>query len=267
MKKTGILLTALVLLLCALSGAAADGTPGLFAASCPEDPQASPDLFREVGSVVTLGTYPISGDGTDRTPIQWLVLDYDEANHRALLISVYGLDAKRYNETRADVTWEDCSLRAWLNSNFLRKAFTPEEQSAILLTDVDNSAAQGYAGFGASGGNNTQDRIFLLSCAEAYRYFGATYDDTENMHSRLTPTAYAVRAGARTNSTLRTANGNITGWWWLRSPGRNQNRAAQIREDGSVSSTMVDSTMEETRETIALGCVRPAMWVDVTASL
>lgn len=73
-----------------------------------------------VGNYVTFGTYPQSEEGTDATPIQWMVLDRDGS--KALLLSRYGLDAQPYNTELSEVTWETCSLRSWLNNNFRNTA-------------------------------------------------------------------------------------------------------------------------------------------------
>ena len=159
--------------------------------------------YREVGSVVIFGIYPQTKKGTDQTPIEWIVLDYDETNHKALLISKYGLDAVPYNKKYKEITWEQCTLRAWLNGKFLKKAFSAKERTAILITDVDNSSGQGYSKWNTNGGNNTQDRVFLLSYAEANRYLAVTYDDSNNTKSRVTPTAYAIAQGAWLISSMR----------------------------------------------------------------
>lgn len=95
------------------------------------------------------------------TPIEWLVLARD--GNKALLISRYGLDAQKYNTINTGVTWEKCTLRTWLNNAFYNKAFNSAEQTAILITNVDNSKNQCYSGWSTSGGNNTQDKVFLLS--------------------------------------------------------------------------------------------------------
>ena len=57
-----------------------------------------------------------------------------------------------------------------MNGAFLNKAFVEQEQAGILLTNVDNSDSQGYNGWNTSGGNNSQDKLFLLSYAEANKY-------------------------------------------------------------------------------------------------
>lgn len=217
--------------------------------------------YKKAGSYVTFGTYPQTSSGTDSTPIEWLVLDYDAADNRALLISRYGLDAKPYNTEYTNITWEKCTLRTWLNNTFYNKAFSAGEQSAILLTNVDNNDSQGYNGWSTYAGNSTQDRIFLLSYTEANKYFGVQYysyysasNSDERMNSRVAPTAYAIAQGAYTSSNYKTANGASAGWWWMRSPGNNQNSAASVLHDGSLSSRDVDLTS---------GAVRPVLWIDL----
>ena len=200
------------------------------------------------GSYVTFGRYPQTGNGGDRTPIEWLVLDYDGTNNRALLISRYGLDAKPYNAEWADTTWEGCTLRAWLNGTFLNTAFTEREQAAILTTTVENGDGQGY--WSTNGGNNTEDKIFLLSYAEANKYLGVMYDESSNMKSRVTPTAYALQAGAWTSDNA--------GWWWLRSPDSSQERAACVDSGGSLGGSYVS---------LGSACVRPALWINLDAGI
>lgn len=42
-----------------------------------------------------------------------------------------------YVEDGAEViTWEQCTLRAWLNGDFCNEAFTEEEKAAILVSDL-----------------------------------------------------------------------------------------------------------------------------------
>ena len=86
---------------------------------------------------------------------------------KALLLSRYGLDAQPYNTEDTAITWEKSTLRTWLSGTFIDKAFTSAEQSAILETNVDNGSGQGYSKWNTNGGNNTQDKVFLLSYAEA----------------------------------------------------------------------------------------------------
>ena len=211
-----------------------------------------------MGTYVTFGSYPQTANGTDSTPIEWLVLDYDASNNRALLISRYGLDAQPYNKEYTDITWEQCTLRTWLNDTFLNKAFTAQEQTGILVTNVDNSSSQGYSKWSTSGGNNTQDRIFLLSYAEANKYLDVTYDNSSNMKSRVAPTNYAIKQGAYSNNSYETADGTATGWWWLRSPGDRQRSAAYVNYVGSLYYYNVFYVS---------GCVRPALWINLESDI
>ena len=214
--------------------------------------------YKTVGGIVTFGTYPQTASGTDKTPIEWLVLDYDAASNRALIISRYGLDAKPYNTEYDIITWEKCTLRTWLNNDFLNAAFTTQEQKGIVLTAVDNSKSQGSSRWDTNGGNNTQDKIFLLSYAEANKYFGVTWEDSNNMKSRVTPTAYALKAGASTSDSITTADGAKAGWWWLRSPGSSRRNAAIVDIDGFPRNSYVRNDS---------GCVRPALWINLESGI
>ena len=221
---------------------------------------AARDEKYSVGNYVTFGHYPQTSGGNDSTEIEWLVLARD--GNKALLISQYGLDAKPYNEKFVDITWEKCTLRTWLNGAFLNKAFTVQEQTGILMTNVDNGSSQGYSKWSTSGGNNTQDRIFLLSYAEANKYFGVQHNSVagsdNNTKSKVAPTAYTIEQGAYTSSSYKTADGSAAGWWWLRSPGYFQYNAALVFYGGSLYSDNVF---------IASGCVRPALWINLDSGI
>ena len=224
--------------------------------------EAKLKLYKTAGAYVTFGTYPQTSSGTDQTAIEWQVLEYDAGNDRSLLISRYGLDAKPYNTEETNITWEKCTLRTWLNKDFMNKAFSSTEQSAILTTAVDNSSKQGYSGDNANGGNNTQDKVFLLSYAEANKYLGVEYwtvtGADNNTKSRVAPTAYAIKQGAYTSIAYKAAEGTAAGWWWLRSPGFDQLRAAYVYIGGSLMSNSVD---------IGSGCVRPALWINLKSNI
>ena len=215
--------------------------------------------FRTVGGSVTFGSYEQDNNTENgQEPIEWLVLDYDAATHRVLLLSRYGLDAKPYNTEIVDITWEKCTLRTWLNGEFMNNAFSKVEQGAILTTAVDNSKSQGLSGWDTNGGNNTQDKIFLLSYAQANKYLGVTSEDGNNMKPRVSPTAYALKQGALTSSSDNTADGSAAGWWWLRSPGRYPRVAADVYPDGSLDCGFVnfDSAV-----------VRPALWINLESDI
>ena len=191
--------------------------------------------------IITLGHYTQTEEGNDQTPIEWLVLAKDEK--KALLISRFLLDVKPYHDKNSSITWENCTLRKWLNSSFLESAFTAEEQAAILTTEVDNGPLQGME-YGANGGNNTLCKIFLLSVAEVERYFKKEVDFQTN------PTPYAIKHGADSD--------NENNLWWLRSPGENQDCATYA---SCVCLCYGDDCYVDSEN---MG-VRPAFWVDLSS--
>ncbi len=226
-------------------------------ASAPGYADSKSSWQYKAGDIVTFGRYEQDNlPSTDPEEIEWIVLDYDETNHKALLISRYGLDTKQFNAAYANVTWAICSLRAWLNEEFFQEAFSAEEQSAIMTTDVDNSSEQSYWG---TSGENTLDRIFLLSCTEANRYFGVEYaDGGKNIRSRVTPTKYAIANGAMASDVNRTEDGTDAVGWWLRTRAEYQRDAAFVDDDGSLNWYGVHN------DTVV---VRPVLWIDLESGI
>ena len=257
MKKTASLVLFVLALLC-LTGCGVlprDLSPAV-PISVTEAPEPE-NPFSKTGNTVTFGRYEQDGnDENGPEPIEWTVLEAED--EKALLISKYALDSVPYHTEDTGITWENCSLRAWLNSDFIGTAFTPEEQNAILVTDVDNGLLQCFSGWPTSGGNNTRDRIFLLSCAEAFRYFNVRHTTKEgadqNVAARVSPTAYAVSKGAWFADYSKTAEGGDSGMWWLRSPGSFDREAAIVYHDGSLSSYYASGESF---------CVRPAFWISL----
>ncbi len=217
--------------------------------------------------VITFGHYEQDNNKANGPEaIEWLILEVDEASEKALLISRYGLDVQPYHHPLLllvfRITWKDCTLRRWLNKEFLETAFSKTEQGAILVTAVDNSRNQGYSDWDTYGGENTEDRIFLLSYAEANKYFGVQHyrvnGADNNMQSRITPTVYAKAQGAIMSDGYKTMDGEAAGWWWLRSPGVAQGDAAGVLSTGSLTCYYVSD---------GGNCVRPALWIDLESGI
>ncbi len=213
----------------------------------------------KAGDVVSFGHYEQDNNSENgEEAIEWIVLDVDERNNKALLLSKYGLDTKPYNTKLMSITWEKCTLRGWLNDMFLNSAFTAKEQAVILTTRVDNSVSQGYSGWNTKGGNDTWDRLFLLSYAEANRYLGVTYGDASKSGARVAPTAYALAQGAHTSGIDQTADGEPAVWWWLRSPGRSLSSAARVGSGGSLDYNYINRSVN---------VVRPALWINLESDI
>ena len=203
-----------------------------------------------VGENVYFGTYPYDENG-GRQPIQWRVLE--KRGNSLLLLTEYGIDTKSYHEEYEDITWKNCTLRQWLNGEFLNNAFSDYEKKLIQITNVDNSQAEGFSEYRTKGGDNTKDRVFLLSYKEALEDYFAS--DEERI---CIPTAYALRSDRFADEDAAACN------WWLRSPGKKENEAMYIHKggsnvykDGSHGNMFVAGSMY----------IRPALWVDLEADI
>lgn len=202
----------------------------------------SEDIVYQVGDYITFGSYEQDNNlDNGKEEIEWLILDVQDG--KVLVISKYGLDAQPYNKYHVDVTWEDCTLRQWLNDYFLNSAFSESEQKKIQTTTV---VAENEEHDDTEAGNDTQDKIFLLSVKEVYEYF----DSGEERES--TPTDYAVAEGCWTD-TMDDYYGNC--WWWLRSPGDYQYWAAGVTSEGNVD-------VNGFRVDLDNRAVRPVMWIE-----
>lgn len=199
----------------------------------------------DVGDTVFFGSYEQDNSTYNgKEDIEWLVLAKED--NRLLVISQYGLDCKPYNRERADVTWESCTLRQWLNGVFLRTAFSKEER-ALIPTVTVSAAKNPY--YSTNPGNATEDKVFLLGFEEANDYF-------KSEEARMcVPTAYAKSNGVYTSKSY-TKEYAATCSWWLRSPCSKQSIAAEVYVSGDVliGGDYVDNDGY---------CVRPAMWISL----
>jgi uncharacterized lipoprotein YehR (DUF1307 family) len=215
-------------------------------------------LVSKVGDTAEYGLY-------NGAPIQWQTLAIDTENNRALLISKEIVSYWVFNGENKEITWENSTMRGWLNSEFYNAAFNDEQKAKILESDIDN-----LANSGVGGGANTKDRVFLLSLDEATRYFAndaarsIKYNATQSQMEAL---AKAIsETGSKDNwsskqtydnvlADLKSYNGT-TDKWWLRTSGRELGRAANIAYDGSLNTTG--------EQVFQLEGIRPAIWVDIT---
>lgn len=156
----------------------------------------------------------------EKEPIRWRVLSVNGDD--AFLLADQALDFQPYNEEYANVTWETCSLRSWLNDEFYENAFSSEEQAAIQTTVIANEDNSYY---GTEGGNATEDKIYLLSLDEVMNLsFGFPEDFYSTEIRKVTCTRYV-------DEHRRTSYNE----WWLRSPGIESDSAALVTSDGYAS--------------------------------
>ena len=190
-----------------------------------------------IGKTVKYGNYIQEGNSPE--PIKWTILDVD--GKHALLLSIKALDFRTYFSMDKAVTWEECTLRTWLNNEFLNSAFTAKEINGIHKSQIHNGRSEGRPN-NVAGGNDTKDAVFLLSYQETNRYL--PIDDMR----RCAPSSYAVKQGLKEDNLGYSS-------WWLRSAGELEDEAMITNRDGSRSSDMVN---------FGYG-VRPAMWVSLDA--
>ncbi len=172
-------------------------------------------------------------------PIKWRVLQSE--NGEAFLLSDVILDKQLYNENDKYVTWEKSSLRAWLNKKFINTAFSDEEKEKINITEIVN---QDNPVYGIEGGNNTFDKIFLLSLSEvSEQQDGEKYGFLDD----------EIRACGKSDFS------KTVSWWWLRSPGRNSFSAAEVDCCGWILRCGVDVCYDSDG-------VRPALHLHLSSS-
>lgn len=206
-------------------------------------------LAIRAGDVILFGNYEKnnkSEDGAEK--VEWIVLEREGTT--LLLVSKFSLDCQPYNEVNTDVTWETCSLRTWLNGEFLKTCFDPEDRETILTSEV--KAEKNPMGK-APAGNDTEDKVYILSYSEAADYFPT--DDER----RSEPTSYAAAQGVKSTGDWSTKRGHATAYWWLRNPGGKANTAAVVNDRGVLNGNFFKGV------DAANAGVRPVIRVDFAA--
>ena len=233
-----------------------------------------------IGDYVTFGHYEQDNNlDNGKEAIEWKVLDKE--NGRALLLSKYGLDCKPYNDTNTYVTWETCTLRNWLNSDFLNEAFSTSEKIAIPTVTLSNPNNLTY---GTEGGNRTNDRVFLLNLQEMQHYFNLsdTWTDYDGVIRDVTKdttfyiggskdaitstTTYAYWAGDNGSNPLNhDAEGKLACHWWLRSSGHQGKNAADVVNYKAANVDRYGSVRSFGEIVTSDIVVRPALWVNLAS--
>ena len=175
-------------------------------------------------------------------PIRWRVLYVTDPilpYKKAVVITERAIDCRPYHESKADVTWEKCSLREFLNGFFYDEAFTQVEKEHIVEAGVsypENPEASPQERV------VIKDKVHCLSAFEAQWMFRGDFDRIAQ------PSKFAEWKGANP------CDGTGNCYWWLRSPGRSQSDAAFVSSSGYISLRGIPVY----DETVA---VRPAMWI------
>lgn len=200
---------------------------------------------------IYFGSYKQSSDGNggyNTDPIKWRVLS--NADGKLFLLSDQNLEFRPYHSHAADITWEKSSIRSWLNgygakenyhkqdysdNNFIDTAFSSGEQSVIVDTYVYNATqSDGVSDpnpdYTTRGGNDTSDKIFLLSIEEANN---KSYFPNSHLSRQSKGTAYVLNRDVFADF--------FDGYWWLRSPGDNAYHVARVNGAGDLGYDYVDN--------------------------
>lgn len=169
-------------------------------------------LEYSIGNTVKFGNY----EGKE---LEWKVLAMK--GRERLLFMTTGIPGITYDSERENTFWRDCSLRRWLNGQFLKDAFSLKEQMNIIFTNLKNHPS--YA-WGTDSGPATKDKIYAFSIDEVKEYL-------PNQEDRATGE-----------------------WWWLRTLGHCRLAASTVYIDGSIYDIGINIVDEGVT-------VRPAMWV------
>ena len=234
------------------------------------------------GYVVEFGSYEQNqntGDGTE--PIEWYVLDVKDG--RALLLSKYILENMPYHTYEEDISWENCTLREWLNGTFYDVAFDDEEKKRISTTLLENvwnpwnpNATYEY----------TEDKVFLPSMEDmlsgdysytekapesaAHTFDGYFMSDTERMARGVYEEDQRIDYGGY--YILYKSDGMPYGAYWLRASSRIEYDSYDVKKedphlvvaginiDGSLDTTAKNTIGNTSRDEKG---VRPAIWVEL----
>ena len=240
----------------------------------------------KIGDLVAIGEYEMS-PGNDRTePMKWRVID--KKDDKLFILCDKLIDSFCYNtnpdQTNLDsVNWENCSLRAFLNSpeGFL-SCFTQEEIDMMEITHNENKAAneelmkywgnfhdEGSAAYSQmadqkrSDDPETDDKVFLLSFEEVEKYFGEANEPSESsdypfseMPKNSKWIAYVTKA-VQDNGTGYYDRNTFGGAWMTRTLSSADpkwgNEVTYISGDGQVFNYFTYGSL----------FIRPAMWIKI----
>ena len=162
-------------------------------------------VYRDVkkGDILWLG----------KAPIPWVVLDKKDGI--LTLISKYALDCQPYNQIYNSVSWDTCTLRRWLNRDFVHGVFSDDEKDSLDTVYIGRDDVL----YKEPVEGATEDKVYLLSIAEAESYFKS--DDERR-----------ARVTAKAKGRIMWASFDVYGHWWLRSPSADDVGATYVMTDG-----------------------------------
>ena len=219
-------------------------------------------------------------------PIEWRVLAIQD--DKALVVSEKLLALRQYQDYSFDgkpgygdynySTWAECSLRSWLNNDFLKAAFSEQEKQAISLTSVKTPEIDRTITTYTNGNElyekipvhmqaskDTEDMVFCLSVDEAETYF--CWDDMRIASMTVTEQDYDYAA-----KTVEAIGSGTDEWWYVfggYEPGETAPKMWWLRNGTYVNpygGIWLGSISGDGEILRGWPCgVRPAMWLQLDA--
>ena len=178
-------------------------------------------------------------------PLLWRALEVRDGT--ALLLCSAAVDCEPFQADLQDVSWENCTLRSYLNGygpeanvsaadysgsgeSFLDRAFSGEEKEAVLESSVRNE--NNYY-FGMDSGHPTTDRVFIPAESELFIHDSSQIhgfsrrDEVADRARQFKPTDYALCKGA-----WESADGSGNGFWITRTTGYTHANVVYVDESG-----------------------------------
>ncbi len=206
-------------------------------------------------------------------PVKWRVTEIN--GNEAVLIADKILDCEKYNKNSAEVQWENCTLRSFLNGysgesnienadfskksqdSFYNTAFSETEKLCIINSEVPNPDNSYYH---TDCGNVTRDKVFLLSAEEVFStasasrhgfYAGTGVDDPAK---RFKATLYAKAKGAW-YSPVENYRGNS--FWYMCTNGYSLSNVTYICDFGYIYNRGTDVSCDD-------GGILPVIKIDLS---
>ena len=196
----------------------------------------------QIGDIIPFGSYV------------WRVLAIKQ--NTALIITDKIIEQRSYHNKYVEITWAECSLREYLNTEFYDN-FSEVEKKRIVPV-INKNPDNPW--FGTVGGIDTEDKIFLLSLEElACKYFG---DSSALLYNPRKNQRYWYQSKDENNSKRSAVDEEKDFWWyWIRTPGRYSVKAVYVFPDGNIGIHGNNIKIGNVSDGFCAGGVRPAMWI------
>lgn len=188
--------------------------------------------------------------------IKWRVLNV--SGNTMFVMADKGLDCKDYHDPGGSITWENCTLRSWLNDNFYRTAFSGNEQGAVIAQTIKNEMrCYGPGDSERHFENDTTDNVYLLSFSEMEdsKYGFCKNHIIHSVSRRVKASDYANARGALKKDSDYEGNCD----WWLRTCTYNTNEAELVLVGGNMNAYSGFS--------YSMAACVPALHIDISSDL